>query len=255
MAIGLAAGLASGVFGVGGGVIIVPALVTLLGFDQRLAHGTSLTAILPISMAGTVGYAVGGEVAWGPMAPIAAGAVVGAVLGSHLLARLPLSTLRIGFSIVLLVSAARMVVSVPDGAGPGSTGLWEALAFVVLGLAAGLLAGVMGVGGGVIMVPALTIIAGFSLVLAKGTSLAVIIPTSIASTLRNRRAGTTAIAPGLVVGCTGVVSGFAGSQLALVLNTRLAATLFALLMTFVAIQLVTSARKQATASRNAVRSA
>ena len=249
VAIGLAAGLASGVFGVGGGVIIVPALVALLGFDQRLAHGTSLTAILPISMAGTVGYALGDEVAWGPMVPIAVGAVVGAVLGSHLLARLPLSTLRIGFSVVLLVSAARMVVSVPDGAGTGSIGPWDVVGFVVLGLAAGLLAGVMGVGGGVIMVPALTIVAGFSLVLAKGTSLAVIIPTSIASTLRNRRAGTTAIAPGLVVGFTGVVSGFAGSQLALVLNTRLAATLFALLMTFVAVQLAMSAYRQERSGR------
>ncbi|MGY6500656.1 MAG: sulfite exporter TauE/SafE family protein [Acidimicrobiales bacterium] len=248
--VGLAAGLASGLFGVGGGVIIVPALVAFAGFDQRLAHGTSLTAILPISVASTIGYGMAGEVAWGPVIPIAVGAVAGALVGSHLLARLPLSTLRIGFSVVLFLSAVRMVVSVPSGAGPGAMALVDVAGFVLLGLASGVLAGVMGVGGGIIMVPILTFLAGFPLVLAKGTSLAVIIPTSIVATLRNRSAGTTAIGPGFVVGFTGVASGFAGSQLALVLDTRVAATLFAVLLAFVSVQLARTAWVAAKAARS-----
>lgn len=237
LAVGLLAGLASGLFGVGGGVIIVPALVALVGFDQRLAHGTSLTAILPISLAGVVGYGTAGEVAWGPTIPVAVGAVLGALVGSILLARLPLRSLRIGFAAVMLISALRMVVAVPDGSSPGVLELLDVIGYVALGFASGVLAGVMGVGGGIIMVPVLTFVAGFPLVLAKGTSLAVIIPTSIVATLRNRSLGTTALGPGFVVGCTGIVSALIGSQIALVLDTAVAAGLFAVLLAAVGLQL------------------
>jgi uncharacterized membrane protein YfcA len=242
--VGLVAGLSSGLFGVGGGVVIVPALVALVGFDQRLAHGTSLTAILPISVASTIGYGLSGEVSWSSVIPIAAGAVLGALVGSVLLGRLPLSTLRLGFSAVLLLSAIRMVAAVPDGVGPAASDLLAQAGFFVLGLVSGVLAGVMGVGGGILMVPILTFVSGFPLLLAKGTSLAVIIPTSIAATIRNRRTGNTAIAPGFVVGCTGIASGYLGSQLALVLDTRVAATLFAGLLVFVALQLARGAWAQ-----------
>ena len=242
--IGVVAGLASGLFGVGGGVLIVPALVWFTVFDQRLAHGTSLTAILPIALSGTIGYATAGEVAWRPAVPIALGAILGALIGSQLLAKLPLSALRIGFALVLLASAARMVITVPEGTAPDAMALTDAFGYVALGLISGVLAGVMGVGGGIIMVPILLLMAGFPLVLAKGTSLAVIIPTSIVATLRNRQMGTTAVSTGLVVGVTGVLTAFVGSQLALVLATRLAATLFAVLLAGVAVQLlVTNLRR------------
>src|SRR5690606_7980014 len=52
--VGLAAGFLSGLFGVGGGILIVPALVLVMGLDQRLAHGTSLAAVLPIALASLV---------------------------------------------------------------------------------------------------------------------------------------------------------------------------------------------------------
>lgn len=239
--VGVIAGLTSGLFGVGGGVVIVPALVALVGFDQRLAHGTSLTAILPISIASTFGYALGGEVAWGPAAAMAVGAVLGAMVGSHLLARLPQATLRLGFAALLLVAGVRMVLSVPEGSGVGDLDLVGALGYLLLGLLSGVLAGVMGVGGGIIMVPILTFVAGFGLVLAKGTSLAVIVPTSIASTLRNRQLGTTAIGPGLLVGTTGIVFGYIGARVALWLDAAWAAGLFALLLGLTAVRMGRSA--------------
>ena len=62
--VGLAAGFLSGLFGVGGGVLMVPGLVLVLGMGQRLAHGTSLAAIVPIAVAGVAGYALAGEVDW-----------------------------------------------------------------------------------------------------------------------------------------------------------------------------------------------
>src|SRR5205085_8999022 len=56
--VGVLAGFLSGLFGVGGGILIVPGLVLVLKMEQRLAHGTSLGAILPISVAGVIGYAI-----------------------------------------------------------------------------------------------------------------------------------------------------------------------------------------------------
>ncbi|HMS38540.1 MAG TPA: sulfite exporter TauE/SafE family protein, partial [Arachnia sp.] len=63
--VGLASGLMSGLFGVGGGTVIVPLLVLLAAFDQRLASGTSLAAIVPTAVIGVVSYAIMGEVSWG----------------------------------------------------------------------------------------------------------------------------------------------------------------------------------------------
>ena len=64
--VGLLAGLMSGLFGVGGGTVIVPLLVLLLGFDQRLGAGTSLAAIVPTASVGVITYAIDGHVAWLP---------------------------------------------------------------------------------------------------------------------------------------------------------------------------------------------
>lgn len=64
VAIGVGAGLLSGMFGVGGGILVVPALVMMLRFDQRLANGTSLGAVLPISVAGLFTYWSHDNVDW-----------------------------------------------------------------------------------------------------------------------------------------------------------------------------------------------
>ena len=85
--VGLLAGLMSGLFGVGGGTVIVPLLVLILGFDQRLAAGTSLAAIVPTATVGVISYAVHDSVAWIPALILAVGAVGGAQLGTWLLPR------------------------------------------------------------------------------------------------------------------------------------------------------------------------
>ena len=64
LAVGVAAGFLAGLFGVGGGILIVPGLVLAAGMDQRLAHGTSLAAVLPISMASLLTYAAHDNVDW-----------------------------------------------------------------------------------------------------------------------------------------------------------------------------------------------
>ena len=235
--VGVLAGIASGLFGVGGGAVMVPGLVMLVGISQRLAHGTSLTAIVPIAIAAGLGYASAGEVDLVVAALVAAGALVGTPVGVVLLGRLPATWLRVGFAVVLVVTAVWLVIETGAGEGREAIGLLGALAYAGTGVVSGALAGLMGVGGGVIIVPALTLVFGFPLTLAKGTSLAVIVPTALLGTLRNRRQGTTDLGVGAVAGLAGVVAAAVASQVALGLDPRLGASLFAGLLVVVAAHL------------------
>lgn len=241
---GLVAGFTSGLFGVGGGIVVVPALTLLARFPPKLATGTSLTAIVPISIAGATGYATAGEVDLAYAALVAAGALVGAVVGTRWLETISVPALQLAFAALMVVTAVRLVAG-GDGDGSGRADLTVAVALglVLLGLAAGVLAGLFGVGGGVIIVPVLTIVFGLPLVLAKGSSLAVIIPTAAVGTLRNRSSGLTALRPGVVVGLAGVLSAVAASQLSLGLDPHLSAILFAALLLVVAVRLAGTARR------------
>lgn len=238
MAVGVVAGLASGLFGVGGGIVIVPGLVALVHLDQRLAHGTSLTAIVPIALAGAIGYSTGGEVDWAAGALTAVGAIAGAPIGVALLGRLPERQLRIGFAGVLLFSAVRLAFVAADGAGREALDLLLGAAYLGTGVAAGILAGVMGVGGGIIMVPLFTIVFGMPITLAKGTSLAVIFPTAIVGTIRNRTQGTTDLRVGLVVGVAGVLTAALASQVSLGLDPRVSRGTFAALLVLVVLRML-----------------
>ena len=119
MLVGLVAGFLSGLFGVGGGILIVPSLVLLLGFAQRLAHGTSLAAVLPIAIASLTSYSLEDKVDWKVGGLLAVGAVVGAVIGTHILHRLPHDTLAVAFAVLLVATAVRLLVDHSDAGGRG----------------------------------------------------------------------------------------------------------------------------------------
>src|SRR6478735_4208888 len=93
IAIGLGAGLLAGLFGVGGGLIIVPGLLIFGRMDRRLAHGTSLGSTLIIAIASLLTYLAHGNVDWAIAALLAAGSVAGAVIGTHLLQIVPRAVL------------------------------------------------------------------------------------------------------------------------------------------------------------------
>jgi uncharacterized membrane protein YfcA len=249
VAVGLVAGFTSGLFGVGGGIVVVPALTLLARFPPKLATGTSLTAIVPISVAGAIGYATAGELDLAYAGLVAAGALAGAVVGTRWLETISVPALQLLFAALMLVTAVRLVTGGDaDGAGRSDLSATVVVGLLALGLAAGILAGLFGVGGGIIIVPVLTIAFGLPLVLAKGSSLAVIVPTAVVGTLRNRRSGLTALKPGAVVGLAGVLSALAASQLSLELDPELSALLFAVLLVVVAIRLAVTARSEAPAA-------
>ena len=110
LAIGLVAGVFSALFGVGGGIIIVPLLVALAGFDGRRATGTSLAAIGITASAGALFYGLHGDVKVGSAVLIGLPAAVGAVAGVGLQQRLQTRTLTIGFSVFLAAVGIRLLV-------------------------------------------------------------------------------------------------------------------------------------------------
>ena len=109
VAIGLVAGFFAALFGVGGGIVIVPLLVMLCAFDQRRASATSLTAILVSSVAGAVTYALHGDVRPGAAALVGLPAVAGVVAGTALQQRVPVRQLTYGFALVLVAVAVRLL--------------------------------------------------------------------------------------------------------------------------------------------------
>jgi len=238
IAIGLAGGLLSGMFGVGGGIVLVPLLVTFAGLDQRKAAATSLLAILPSSIAGSITYLAHGEVDVLAAAVIAAGAIVGSLIGTRLLKRLPLAWLRWGFIALLVLVAIRMLFVEPVRGDALAFSPALAVGYIALGLVMGIASGLFGIGGGVIAVPALVALFGVSDLIAKGTSLLVMVPTSVVGTVTNSRNGLVEVRTGLIVGVAAAVASVGGSFIALGLPARLSSILFAVLLLGITVQLV-----------------
>lgn len=242
--VGLAAGLIAGLFGVGGGILIVPGLWWAARMEQRRAHGTSLAAMVPLTVAGVATYVVGGHVDWPAAAALAAGALVGAWTGAGLLARVRPRTLTIAFVAALLLSAARMLLGGAEPRADAVTPLGVAV-LAAVGLLSGVLAGLLGIGGGVIMVPVMTIAFGLPPVVAKGTSLAVIVPTALVGTWRNVRARNVDLRAAVVVGLGGSASAAVGGVLSARLPDALANALFGLLLLAISARMLRTLRAPA----------
>jgi len=108
--IGLVAGVFSALFGVGGGIVVVPLLILLAHFSERPAMGTSLGAVGLIALVGAVSYAFHGELKPGAAAVVGVPAAVGAVLGTGLQQRLEARTLSLGFAALLAGIAIWLLV-------------------------------------------------------------------------------------------------------------------------------------------------
>lgn len=238
VAIGLAAGFLSGLFGVGGGTIVVPALVGILGYTQRLASGTSLLAIAPVTIVGALSYTALGTANWPYGLLLAVGAVGGGFLGSWLLARLPQRVIALLFILFLVLIAVRLVFPTPPGTAAPELTVLGGVLLVALGFAAGVLSGVIGVGGGIVIVPGLVIAGGVGDLVAKGSSLIAIAPSSITTTIANLRRGNAALRDGLVIGLAGCLATVGGTLTAAVTPTRVASIAFAVFLVLVAVQML-----------------
>ena len=245
--IGLLGGFLSGVFGIGGGILMVPLLVLLLKVDQRHASALSLAAVLPAAIVGSITYGVQGHVDILAAAIIAVGGIAGALIGTRLLRTLPLGWLRWGFVVLLVLVAIRMFIDVPEGTEHFEFTVLSVIGLVALGLVVGIASGLFGIGGGVIIVPSLIGLFGIGELIAKGTSLLAMVPTSITGTISNWRSKLVKPLEGLIMGAAAAAASFPGVLVAHQLPARVSNVLFAILVLIAAVQLAIKAwraRKQ-----------
>ncbi len=231
---GLTAGLVSGLFGVGGGILLVPLQVLVLGTAQHAAHATSLVAVTLGAVVGVTRFGIDGAVHVPGAIALGVGAIAGARGGAALLPKISDRRLRAVFGGVLLLLSVRFLLA------PGSEAVGTDMAVpdldalmivahVIGGLAAGITSSVLGVGGGVIMVPLMALGLGYGQHIAEGTSLAVIVPTAATGAWAHARSGYTDWGAGLRLGVGAMVGAALGASLALGLSGATLGRLFGVL--------------------------
>lgn len=219
LAIGVAGGFFGSLVGLGGGVVVIPLLITFAALTQHQAHATSLVGVVFTGLLGSVAYSRGGSIDW-PLVPyIAAAATLLSIASAGFAPRVDAKRLKRIFGYVLILAAVLLPLTA-ELVGPGITGPLRLPGLIALGAMAGVLSGLLGIGGGSIVVPLLVLAFGFDQHMAQGTSLAMMIPAGIAGVvvhLRNRQ-----IALGTVLGLVvGVALGaYLGGGFALYLPER-----------------------------------
>ena len=200
---GFIAGIAGGLFGVGGGIVLIPLLTGWLRTSQHEAHGTSLAAIGATALASIAVYGAHAHVDWGTALVVGIASAFSARLGARAAARTSARGLTTAFAILLVLVAFRLLWKPAVPAAPAVHAMpWGIALDLLVGLAVGLLAGFMGVGGGLLAVPAFTLLMGMPQQMAQGTSLAVILLTAPAGAIEHARHGNLVwrLVPALAVG-------------------------------------------------------
>ena len=241
IAAGLFAGFLSGLFGIGGGTVIVPALMAV-GYSQRQASASSLAAIVPTCLAGVASYAWSGRISWLPALVMAIGMLLGVQGGTWVLARMREGVLRWCFVGFILALIAIQIFYVPAREGIVTMSAVIACALLALGLLCGFLAGLLGIGGGAVAVPGLTLL-GMSDLGARGVSMVVMLPGALSGTYSNYRRGLVQLRPALTVGCAAVCAVPVGAWTASVLSARVDALLFGLWFLVLLVRSIIVARK------------
>lgn len=191
VAVGALAGLVSGMFGVGGGVVMVPAVLLLLaaelpeGRGFHVAKAASLLVISAVTALGIWLHRREEHVDLRLGALLAAGGALGTVAAALLAEGLADGALRAVFGVVLIGAGVRLWLEVRPQAGGARAALAAAPA---LGVAGGVLAGLLGIGGGIVMVPAMVLL-GVPIHTAVGTSLVAVLSNAVVATLVHAQLG------------------------------------------------------------------
>ncbi|MEN9301136.1 MAG: hypothetical protein RLZZ254_917 [Actinomycetota bacterium] len=227
--LGMTTGFMSGLFGIGGGILMVPGLLFIAKFDSRRAHATSLAAMLPMAVSGLVTYVVNDTVDWPVVGLLSLGSVFGAFVGTSLLTRLSRRALAIAFAVPLLIAAVRLLFEI-SGDGRSELTVFTAVIITLIGLVVASVATLLGIGGGILLVPILTVVFGIPSVISKGTAIAVILPTSLVGTMRNRSNVLVDFRAALALGCAGVVMAPVGAIVSNSISAQTSNSLFAVLV-------------------------
>jgi uncharacterized membrane protein YfcA len=214
-------------------------LTLVLGFEMKRASATSLVVIVITATTGAIGYAFHDGVIWLGALALSIGSTAGSYVGARLLKFVPSVYLMWAYAILLLGVTARLAFSITSQGTPGlPVSVPEFLAMLGLGLFAGLLAGLLGVGGGILVIPLLVLLFGMTNFEAKGTSLVMMIPAGIIGTRVNLMNNRVDVRSGVIIGLVAALVSYAGVAVSLILPSLWANLLFAVLMIYTAIQFI-----------------
>ena len=204
---GLFSGLLAGLLGIGGGTVLVPMIVTF-GYSPVQAVATSSLVIFITSLSGSIQNWYMGNLQWRRVLLLGLPSLFTAQVGAFLVKEIPPNSLLFAFGILLIVNIflanlrKRLIAYEIDRKKPNNHLL---LAILFTGGTAGLLAGLFGVGGGVIMVPLQILLLGEQIKTAIQTSLGVIVLTSLSACLGHAYRGNVLWTEGLILGLGGLL--------------------------------------------------
>ncbi len=184
LATGLGVGFASGLLGIGGCFIMIPVqywIYCAMGVDPgiaiKLAFGTNLLVVLPTALSGSLGHHKKGAVWWKAAFVLGICGLIGAIIGATFASHVPGKVLVVVFGAVILFGGVRMLTAkAPKIAEEPQDSI---LVWTLWGFPLGVVTGFIGIGGGVLMVPVMTLFLRFKMHQAVGTSTAMMILTSI----------------------------------------------------------------------------
>jgi len=246
--VGIVAGVMSGLFGIGGGIIIVPALIAFMGMEILDSNATSLAAmLLPVGILGVVTYYKAGYIKIKDSLWISAGLLAGSYFGAELALSVNVHLLAKFYALFLLyIAVSYLDLKSVFGKGLKAGGatvkenvsraFWE---FLLLGLFAGVIAGMFGKGGGIVIVPVLTKLFRYDPKAATATSLAALqLPVGLPSVIVYAQSGhLNWIYAALVAG--GIVAGVSvGSKIAIKLSGAVFKRFYAAFLAGVAVYMV-----------------
>lgn len=244
--VGLLGGVVGGLIGGGSGVLFVPALDRFTSMSRIRAYGTCTVANIGVCVAGAAAHAVGGD-ALDLRAGIGMliGGLLGGLLGPSLLARASEPLLRVLLVMTLVLTAVKFTVdavgwSLSDGALLPSAMLADPWFIVPMTLAIGVVIGAwngaLGIGGGLLTVPALVLLFGVDLHVAAGTSLLTLLPNAVAGSWVHLRQGTASSRWGWLLGSTAAPGVVAGAMLGLSLDARVLGLVFGAFASLMAVR-------------------
>ncbi len=233
---GLVSGILAGVLGIGGGSVLVP-LMVYVGFSPINAIGTSSLAILLTSLSGSIQNWRMGYIDWRKVSLLGVPALFAAQLGAALARYIPAHWLLFGFAAMMLTNIyliglkQRLIgieSSTPSTARHG-------FSTTITGILAGLVAGLMGVGGGAIMVPLQMLLLGETIKVAIQTSLGVVMLTAVSATIGHSINGHVLFSQGIILGIGGLLGAQLGTRYLPKLPDTVVSNLFRLTLFLTAI--------------------
>ena len=231
--IGFLGGIPAGLLGLGGGVLFIPLMVYLAKFKMKEITGVSSMAVAIVATIGSIRYGLKGY-GMEPFIPyLIFGGILGALAGNKINTGLNSNALKKIFSIVLFFTAFRMnyIISSADISSNNMS------IFILIGFASGILAGLLGLGGGVVRIPGLLIFAGLPSLVAQGASLITSVPTAIAAAYPKVKGNETKIKQGWALGGGGSLGVLIGSEIAFNLPDNSLRTIFSYFLFIVAIKM------------------